>query len=69
MFSIANTESSAAVVTSLVFIIIGWLCRNVNGGWDESSVVHSIPTVYIKLFTLLIIDWTLLYWCTGRFIW
>ena len=48
---------------------VGYLCGSVNGGWDESSVVHRTPTDYIRLFTLLIIDWTLLYWCTGRFIW
>jgi len=25
---------------------------NVNEGWDESSVVHCIPTDWIKLFIL-----------------
>ena len=29
---------------------------NLNGGWDESSVVHRIPTDQIKLFTLPIVD-------------
>ena len=34
---------------------------NVIEGWDESSEVHHISTNQIMLFTLLIVDWTLLY--------
>jgi len=37
--------------------------------WDESSVVHCIPTDWIKLFILLIVDWTSLGWFRGRFMW
>jgi len=33
-----------------------WVYGNLNGGWDESSVVHRIPTDQIKLFTLPIVD-------------
>jgi len=40
---------------------ISGLCGNVNEGWNESSVAHRIPTDYIKLFTLPIVDWMLLY--------
>ena len=29
---------------------------SINEGWDESSVVHRIPTNCIKLFTLPIVD-------------
>jgi len=36
------------------------LCGNVNEGWDESSVVHRTPADDIKLFSLLIVDCTLL---------
>ena len=29
---------------------------NVNKDWDESSVVHRIPTDWVKLFTQPIVD-------------
>ena len=31
---------------------INGVYSNINEGWDESSVVHHIPTNCIKLFTL-----------------
>jgi len=47
---------------------IDGLCGKVNEGWDEFSVVHRTPADNIKLFTLPIVDWTLLDWVRGWFI-
>jgi len=33
-----------------------WVLWRRNECWDESSVVHRIPTDWIKLFTSLIVD-------------
>jgi len=66
--SVGWREMSKTRLWQLMFGISGFY-GNLNGGLDESRVVHRIPTDQIKLFTLLIVDWTSFGWFRGKFIW
>jgi len=50
-----SENAGTALVWRFKFGING-VYGNINEGWDESSVVHRIPTNCIKLFTLPIVD-------------